>query len=138
VSANFFTALEASPALGRTFASEEDQPGRAAVVILSHGLWSRRYASDPQIVGRVVSLDGKPATVAGVMPPGFEFPVPTDLWIPLQLTAEQRADRARRNLRAFGLLAPGVTAQQAQAEMSTFAKQLSNPTRQRIRSGWCA
>ena len=130
VSANFFTALEASPALGRTFASDEDQPGRAASVILSHGLWSRRYGNDPQIVGRVVNLDGKPATVAGVMPAGFEFPVPTDLWIPLQLTAEQRADRSRRNLHAFGLLAPGVSVQQAQAELSTLAKQLeqSYPT----------
>ncbi|HET9401628.1 MAG TPA: ABC transporter permease [Candidatus Acidoferrales bacterium] len=125
VTANFFDTLESSAALGRTFASGEDQVGRAPVVILSHGLWARRFGSDPMIAGRVVSLDGKPASIAGVMPQGFEFPAPTDLWIPLQLTAQERAERARRSLHALGLLATGVSLPNAQAEMSTLARQLA-------------
>ena len=82
VSAGLFPMLGVEPVLGRQFRPEEDRPGAPRVAILSHGLWQRKYASDPEVLGRAITVDGNPHTVIGVMPPSFRFPEVTQLWIP--------------------------------------------------------
>ena len=85
VSPNLFAVLRAAPALGRTFASEEQQPGRDKVVLLSHGLWTRRFGANTALVGKTIRLTGESYTVVGVMPAWFQFPAdrPSDVWVPL-------------------------------------------------------
>ncbi|MDQ3755140.1 MAG: ABC transporter permease, partial [Acidobacteriota bacterium] len=86
VSAELFPMLDAKPALGRVFSAEEDQPGAAPVIVLSDGLWQRRFNSDPKIIGQEIKIGGRTATILGVMPAGFKFPVQAervDYWSPL-------------------------------------------------------
>lgn len=124
VSPNYFTVLEASPEIGRTFAEGEDQPGHDHVVILSHDLWVRRFASDPAILGRTVRLNRENWAIVGVMPANFRMLgfIP-ELWTPLVLdSADQTATAHQdRSLYLFGRLKPGVTLEQARAEMATLA-----------------
>jgi putative ABC transport system permease protein len=124
VSPNFFQLMGVGPALGRGFVPEEEQPGKDKVVILSHGLWQQRFGGDPAIVNRTISLNGEPLTVVGVMPPGFEFPSKATLWRPLAPNERLRAARGSFWLPVIGRLKPGVTRQQAQADMDLVAKQL--------------
>jgi putative ABC transport system permease protein len=126
LSYNFFTTLGVDPILGRTFIAEEDQPGKNRVVIISHGLWQRRFGSDPGIIGKQITLDGNVFDVVGVMPRGFEFFLEVDLWTPLALTSEQLAADNHGNEFLIGIarLKSNVTMQQAQAEMNTLAEQL--------------
>ncbi len=124
VTADFLETLAESPAIGRGFLAGEDQPGRNQVAILSYGLWQRRFGGDAGIIGRIVDADGKPFTVIGVMGQDFNFPVPSDLWTPLNLTPEQRTDRKSHNLKIVGRLKAGVSIAQAQAEMNTIVGRL--------------
>ena len=92
VSADLFALLGIQPVLGRTFLPNEDEPGNH-VVILSDGLWQRRFGGDPNIIGRSVTLDGQPFQVIGVMPPRFTFPissVPPELWTPMSILRESK------------------------------------------------
>ena len=83
-SANLFTLLRVQPLLGRTFTDEEDEPGSAQVVILSHALWQRKFAGSPDAIGRTLPINEKPHTIVGVMPAGFGFPSPdTEFWRPM-------------------------------------------------------
>jgi putative ABC transport system permease protein len=128
VSADLFRTLGVRAALGRTFVAGEDAPGRDRVVVLSHALWRDRFGSDPEIVGRTVSLDSEPFTVVGVMASGFRF-APfwvTDalMWRPLVL-APRANDRAGRSLRLFARLRDDVTREQAQAEAGAIAARLA-------------
>src|SRR5687768_8568701 len=84
--ANVFNVLGVSPALGRTFLPNETQAGQHRVVVLSHRLWTRRFASDPSILGRSITLNGFPHAVIGVMPPGFSHPRAAELWTPLAMS----------------------------------------------------
>jgi putative ABC transport system permease protein len=120
-SATLFPLLGVSPMLGRTYTADEDQPGHA-VVVLSYGLWRRRYGKDPGIVGRSISLDRQPYTVIGVMPKDFEFPLrgsewnhdPADLWVPMAFTPyEMQAWGNMYNHDVLALLKPGVMIAQA-------------------------
>lgn len=122
VSCNYFDALAAKPILGRTFTAEDDRSGAPHVVILSGGLWQGRYAGDPKVIGRSISIGGEAYTVVGVMPGTFQFPLMgvANLWTPLALTDKQRADRGNVWIPAFGRLKPGVTLEQARAETATF------------------
>jgi putative ABC transport system permease protein len=124
----YFRVLHASVMLGRTFIPEEQIDGRDQVVVLSHGLWQRRFGGDPNIVGKTITLSTLSYVVIGVMPESFG-PLPRtlvqdgDLYRPV---AETRAEaRSGRHLRAIARLKPGVTMQQAQAEMSTIAANLA-------------
>ena len=120
---DFFPMLEVAPALGRTFKHEEFEPGADNVVILTDRFWTRRFGSDPTIVGRTIQLDGKSVQVVGVMPPGFEHPMlwgPMDIWQPLTFTKERKANRGNNFLSAFGRLKPGVTIEQAEQSMVTL------------------
>ncbi|MEJ2186856.1 MAG: ABC transporter permease, partial [Gemmatimonadota bacterium] len=98
---NFFRVLRVSPAMGRTFLGEEEQPGHGHVVILSNGLWQRRFGADPGILDRTIHLNGEPYTVVGVMPQDFRVVGETvDLWTPLVFDGTEQ--RGRHYLRAVG------------------------------------
>lgn len=126
VSANFFSTLEVEPPLGRAFAPEEDRPGAPHVVVMSAGLWRSQFASDPQILGKKLLLDGESYEVIGVMPSRFHFPDLDDqLWVPLAMTPGESENRGSHYLDVFARLKPGVTLKQAQAEMSRIAKHLT-------------
>ena len=135
VSSGFFELLEAQPAMGRVFRPEEDQPGREQEVILSFGLWQRRYAADARIIGKTVRLDGRPFTVVGVMPKDFHFPKGAELWRPMAMGDRERAVRGPRYMDVVARLKPGVTVRQAGAEMDVIANRLAQAYPQTNR-GW--
>src|SRR3984893_2919659 len=122
VTANFFSTLGVQPHLGRDFLAEEGEPGKNQELILSYGLWERRYAADPEILGKVVKVDGKPFTIVGVMGKGFDFPISAEAWLPLAFDAKQRVERDNRSLWAIGHLRDGVSFEQVNAEMLTIAQ----------------
>jgi putative ABC transport system permease protein len=119
--ANYFRVLGFTPVLGRGFVAGEDQPGRDAVVVLSHGFWQRRYAGDRQVLGRSLSLDGRSVTIVGVMPPDIGFPESGQVWVPLALGPPAAADFAGRSLVVFGRLRSGVSLAAAQARLAGIA-----------------
>ena len=131
VSAELFPMLDAKPALGRVFSAEEDQPGAAPVIVLSYGLWQRRFNSDPKISGQEIIIGGRTATVLGVMPADFKFPVQAervDYWSPLSSDpgiAPLLTARGMRFLPVIASLKPNITLRQAEAEMNTLASQLA-------------
>ncbi|HMJ90660.1 MAG TPA: ABC transporter permease [Candidatus Acidoferrum sp.] len=125
---DFFSVLGVQPALGRGFTAEEDQPGRAEVVVLSHTFWLRRFAADTNMPGRTLRLDGKTVTVVGVMPKSFEERMQwgvVDIWMPLAFTAEQRTSRGDHSLHAIARLKSGVSLSRAQAAMTALAARLA-------------
>jgi putative ABC transport system permease protein len=122
ISPNFFSTLGVQPHLGRDFLVEEGEPGKNHELILSYGLWERRYASDPKILGKTVKVDGKPFSIVGVMPKGFDYPLSAEAWVPLALDAKQRAQRDSRFLWVVGNLKSQVSIEQARAEMLTVTK----------------
>lgn len=122
VTTNFFSVLGVQPQLGRDFLAEEGQPGRNQELILSHGLWERRYASDPKILGKTVKVNGKPFTIVGVMAKGFDYPMSAEAWLPMAFDAKARVDREHRQLWVLGRMKPKVSIAQAKAEMLTLAK----------------
>ncbi|HYP29748.1 MAG TPA: ABC transporter permease [Blastocatellia bacterium] len=125
VSANLFDLLGVKLRLGRAFLPEEDQPGSNRVVILSHGLWQRRFGSDANIIGQPLTLNGQSFTVVGVMPPQFQFPSPQDeLWVPIAFTSQEAANRGNNSYEVIARMKPGVMPEQAQAEMNTIAARL--------------
>jgi putative ABC transport system permease protein len=125
VSTDLFPLFGVEPQIGRVFAAAEDQPGNERVVLLSYGLWQRRFGGDAGIVGKTLQLNGAGYTVVGVMPARFQFPTPDDeVWVPIAFTQEDAANRNRHYLRVVGRLKPGVSLAQAQADMSTIATRL--------------
>ena len=122
ISANFFPMIGVQPLLGRTFLSEEEEPGRDQEIILSYGLWEQRYASDPNILKRIIKVDGKSFNVVGVMKKGFDFPMPAEAWIPLALDAKERVRRDNRWLWVLARLKPGVSFSQGAAEMQAISE----------------
>jgi predicted permease len=133
VSDSFCSVLSISPALGRDFLPEElQQSGHS--VMLSYRLWQSRYAANPGILGHMVLIDDKPHTVVGVMPPGTSYPRTADLWRPLT-EAEKQDDDAELSI--IARLAPGVTLEQAAAEVSTIAQQIAQDTNENaLRTAW--
>lgn len=120
--AELFGVLGRRPMLGRTYRPDECRQGGPAVVVLGHGLWQRRFGSDPQVIGRIMKLDDVSYTIIGVMPPGFEFPANAQLWKPFQ--SENYFSREFQFLRVIGRLRPGATPEQAADEMKTIAARL--------------
>ena len=110
--------------LGRDFLEADDQPNAGGVAVISHMLWTTRYRSDPQVIGRSVEINGTPHAIVGVMPPNFAFPENQRLWITLQPTLF-KDPRDRRFLFTFGRLRPGVTAERARSELDTIAARLA-------------
>src|SRR5581483_6638245 len=106
--------------VGRTFRPDEDQPGKDRVVVLSHRVWESRFGSDPNLIGRTLTLNGKPYTVVGVLAGGGPFDKGyQDLWMPLAFTPQDQT-RAFRWLRVWARLKPGVPIEQAAAQMDSI------------------
>jgi len=131
VSANFFQVLGATPVLGRGFEPNDEKPG-AAVVVLSYALWQSAFGGARDIAGRRIALDGESYRVAGVMPAGFQFPIQypeVAIWTTLAVDAAgphpQTAQRGSDNLRLVGRLAPGVSPEQARADLSAIARRIA-------------
>ncbi len=121
VSYDYLATFAVDPSVGRDFSPQDDQPGAARVVILSHDLWQRRFGGEPTVVGTAVQLSGNPYLVIGIAPSGFrhtQMPA-IDLWTPLRFNATS-ASRQNFFLRGIGRLKEGVTLQRAVAEMNTF------------------
>jgi len=131
VSANLFSTLGVAPLLGRTFTATEDLPNGPSLVVLSHSLWSRRYAADPNIAGRTIQINGRAYEVTGVMPPDFVLPTdyqnasPSQLWLPLQMDPASM-DHGSHGFYAAGRLKPGATVQQAAEELHGIAVAMTN------------
>ena len=122
--AGVFAMVHAKALLGREFLPADDHAGAESVVVLSYDVWQERYAALPNVIGRLVRVDGKEATIVGVMPKGFRFPSAVDLWMPLVPTADL-AKRDKRQLRGYAILKPGVTLRQANAEVNGIAERLA-------------
>lgn len=114
---SIFSLLGVAPALGRTIADGEED-----AIVLSNGLWRRRYGADPGVLGRTLQVNGDPHTIVGVMPPGFDFPsARTEFWLATALGPEYREQRQSHVLRVLGRLAPGETVESADAAMDALA-----------------
>ncbi len=134
VTANFFSLLGAQPTLGRVFSTDEEQPGKDKVAIISHSLWQRRFGADANIIGQFITINHERHAIIGVMPPGFSFPrgaempagyalmAQTDVWRPYSDSAEYWRNDDSRDFIAMGRLKPGLTLRQAQAEMTGLAR----------------
>jgi putative ABC transport system permease protein len=123
----FLRVLGMKPVMGRDFTAEDNRPGAEKVALIGYGIWQRDFGSAKNIVGRSIRLNGKPATIIGVMPKGFEFPQNDQLWIPLysEYPVRPRNDPAANNPGVMGILKPGVTMEQAEVEFTAFAKRFA-------------
>jgi predicted permease len=124
VTPNLFGLLRQQPFLGRDFRQEDGRKDAEPVVLMGYSLWKSRYNSDPSIVGQTIKVNEVACTVIGVMPEGMRFPNNNDMWRPMIPDAAMEK-RDSRGVRIVGRLAPGVTREQAQVELSGFAKQLA-------------
>ncbi len=132
--ADFFPLFRTNAFQGRTLQADDAQPSREPVVVMSYELWQRRFGADRNIVGSKVMLSSKSATVVGVMPPGFDYPTRTELWVPFPINpATERRDN--RYVSVITRLKKGVTVSQAQAEMDTINQRLAQ-TYNETNSGW--
>lgn len=131
VTAGFFDVLRVRPAIGQPFTANHEADGRHRVAVLSDGLWRRRFGSDPGIVGRTIPLEGGAYEVLGVMPADFAYPIgavrPTELWVPYVVPANERTRNTQSRsyyLQSIARLKPGVSVEQAQAQMDQIAAML--------------
>jgi predicted permease len=134
VTPRFFETFGVAPARGRGLIAADGEPGAPAVAVLSDGLWRQRYGADAGLVGRSIVVDGRPVLVVGVMPPGFDVPAGAALWLPATIDEAFR-ETSGRSLAVVARLAPGVSVEQARAEMETIAKNIEKerPTKN---TGW--
>ncbi|HET9785762.1 MAG TPA: ABC transporter permease, partial [Pyrinomonadaceae bacterium] len=140
VSTNFFSVLGVAPSYGRSFLPEEEKPGASRAILISNDLWVRRFASDPTVVGKSITLDGQSYEIAGILPSGFNFlsfPKETDVWLPFGLDSfrDRKYARGVSSLGVIGRLKPGVSAIQAQGELDTIASRLEQQYAD-INAGW--
>jgi putative ABC transport system permease protein len=125
MTASGFRVFGVAPVLGRVFSADEDQPGSDGVVVLSHGLWARRFAQDRDVVGRELRMSGRPYRIIGVMPAGFDPTLSGEqLWVPAAFTPTQRAQHDEHYLDVVGLLKEGVSAEEATAELTPVMRDL--------------
>jgi putative ABC transport system permease protein len=134
VSASYFDLMGVEAALGRTFAPDEDQPGKERVLVLTNRMWRDYFGADPEIVGRTLTFNAKPYTVIGVLPAGVYDRNFSDLWAPLAFTPE-RMTRDFHWFTAVGRLKPGVTLEQAQTEMDAIGARIAQAYPD-IKKGW--
>ena len=120
ISASAFRLARIPPLLGRALVEADERIGAPAVVVIGYDVWQTRFAEAPDVVGRNVRLGSAPATVIGVMPEGFAFPVSHNLWVPLRLNVLDYERRQGPGIQVFGRLAPGVTLADAEAELTTI------------------
>jgi putative ABC transport system permease protein len=125
MSASGFRVARVPPVLGRTLVEADEAPGAPLVAVLGHDVWQARFAGDPDVVGRTIGLGRAQATVVGVMPEGFGFPIAQSLWVPLHLDPLQHERGAGPPLRVFGRLAPGAGLDEAQAELTAIGRRMA-------------
>src|ERR1700690_159405 len=127
--ANFFSLLGVQPAMGRTFAAGEDQPGKNHVAILSYGFWQRHFGGQPGVLSHTVILNNESYSVMGVMPPWFNFPrtlaSTTDIWAPLNMSPRGTGTRGSHQWRAIARMKDGITVEAARADLHTIATRLA-------------
>lgn len=140
VTHDFFRTIGVKPALGRDFVPDDDRPGVNKNIILSDAIWKRDFGGDPNVIGQAVHVNGRAGTVIGVMPPKFAFPQNEQLWLPVntEFPVRPRNDRNINTVQIIGRLKPGVTIEQANAEMMTLAKRFSTayPENKIYSMGW--
>jgi putative ABC transport system permease protein len=127
MSADMFTLLHANALHGRVYTNDEDKPGGAPVVVLSHALWQRRFGGQTSILNQPITLNTKSYTVIGVMPETFQYPSRVEMWVPVGQLSDQPNWKSRGNhpgLYGVGRLKPGVTIEQADADLNTLAANL--------------
>ncbi len=124
VSSGFFETLGAKALRGRTFSPEEYKPGNDRVVVLSYGLWQRRFGGNPELLGRTLTLNRQPYTVVGIMPREVQFPLEREIWAPLITNDHDREIRGPTYWNVIARLKPGITIGQAQQEMSSISARL--------------
>jgi putative ABC transport system permease protein len=134
VTTGFFSVLGVQPVLGRTFVPEDDKGWPQSIAIISHGLWKRRFGSDPAIVGKQVQISSSPLTIIGVMPPGFGYPEQTQVWVTsaVNLSDEPRDNRVWS---AIARLNTGIDVKQAQTRLSAINAQLDKQFHE-TNKGW--
>jgi putative ABC transport system permease protein len=126
VSAGLFSILRVTPLHGRTFTQDENEIGHEHVVVLSHLLWVRQFGADPSILGRTISLNGAPTTVVGIMKPDFLYPSrDIELWVPVTVDADEYQHRSWGSYSAVARLKPGVTLEQAGADLNVVSANLA-------------
>ena len=135
--ANFFELLGAKPMLGRVFLPEDARSGPSQTVVLSYGLWKRRYGADRTIVGQTIKLDGLGRTVIGVMDKKFHFPVSVEMWVPWTMDPQESQVRGHHYLEILSRLKPGVSLRQASAEMTAISRRMAQQYPETNR-GWDA
>src|SRR6185295_19297895 len=129
-SADFGRVMGLAPATGRWFTADEDVPDKEHVALISHGLWKRRFGTDPHVLGKSIQLNGEPYTIIGVMPPDFNFPNPNyEVWAPLALD-DSKYDRTHGFLQSVARLKSNVTVEQARADLQSIEEQIKkeNPS----------
>jgi predicted permease len=124
VSPGLFPLFKMSPVAGRTFVAADYVPGAEPVVLLGNSIWKNRYAGAPDVIGRTVRIDGKPATIIGIMPPGLMFPRTEEFWMPL-IPDSGMLKRSNRTLELFGLLRPHTAITAANAELAALAARIA-------------
>ena len=127
VTPSFFSTLGVKPALGRDFLEDEMRSDGPHVTILTDGFWRTEFGADPNVIGRIIRIDGKPATIVGVLPRDFEFAPARSapVWVPIHQTGDPITRRSLHWLSVFGRLAQGVTPDQARAELQSISTRLS-------------
>src|SRR5215469_10642022 len=137
IMANYLSTLGTKPVLGRPFSADEDRPGGPPVALISYGVWQKHFAGNADVITQSVNLDGRSYNIVGVMPPGFDLPGIADVWIPLQLDIDSLplTDRAATNNTIVARLRPGVSLEQADAELKTISRQLEQEYPD-FRRGW--
>lgn len=127
ITGNAFDILQARPHIGRTLVERDSEPGAPEVALLGYATWMHRYNGDPSILGETIRVNARDATVVGVMPPAFKFPVNQDVWVPLRIDPTELEGRdSGTTLEVMGRLRDGVTREQALAEMNAIAARLSD------------
>src|SRR5215472_11785854 len=137
VMANYLSTLGTKPVLGRTFSADDDRPGGPLVALISYGFWQKHFGGNATVLAQSINLDGRSYDVVGIMPPGFDLPGIADVWIPLQADIDSLplADRAATNNTIDARLRPGVSLEQADAELKAIARQLEQEYPD-FRRGW--
>jgi putative ABC transport system permease protein len=125
VTANAFRMMGTPPLMGRALTERDEQPSEPPVVVISHALWTSRFTSDPNILGKSVKLGTVTATIVGVMPAGFAFPVSERIWAPLRVDVAAQAPRTGPRIAVFGRLAPGASIDDARAELAVIGARAS-------------
>ena len=137
VSPALFPMLGVEPILGRTFTADEERPGSDSVVVLSHGLWQRRFAGDPGVLNRTLNVNGRDYAVVGVMPPDFQLHRRAELWSPFAPDERTLSNRLPHYLIVFGRLRAGVAPEQARGAMAALAEGMARQYPQ-TNAGWSA